>query len=327
MIPAKEVPHGLSADEYIKLSIQYFLMYWPKQAITSARKAAESGKGFKRGPLRDINPGDMRKFSSILELFEGTFQFQEQAGETMRVAFDALRTAAELADEKLDEYEPLAEIKRELKNAFDFFGENAAKLIKTTMDELILPALGLPTRDLPEDLGASEYYELAQKYKSMGWTEQARDACLKVREIDPASDVAELAMRLLRTRIPRHPIPHAAVQKNIEGHNQLLSGDLIAAERTFRSLIAQYSDFEWPYGNLGLLYIRQGALDDAKNILEKALDLNENYVNAWVHLARAHAVCLELSTARTCVNKALALDPEDHNAKSLDEVINFLGAL
>jgi tetratricopeptide (TPR) repeat protein len=302
-------------------------MYWPRQAITSARKAAESGKGFKRGPLRDIDPGEMRKLGSVLELFEGTFEFQEQAGETLRETFDALRSAAELADQKMDEFEPLGEIKRELKGAIDFFGQSAAKLFGQAIEEVLYPILGLPTRDLPEGLTASAYYDLAQRYKSMGWTEQARDACLQVREIDPDSEVADLAMRFLRTRIPRLPVPHAAVQKNIEGYNELARGDLEAAERTFKALTKDYSDFEWPYGNLGLLYIRKGEIDRAKEVLWKALDLNGNYVNAWVHLARARAICLELSDARTCIDKAMALDPDDHNAKSLNEVINFLSAL
>jgi tetratricopeptide (TPR) repeat protein len=327
VIPAREVPHGLTADEYLKLSIQYFLMYWPKQAIISARKAAESGKGFKRGPLQDLDPTQMRQFGSVLELFEGTFEFQEQAGQTLRESLKALGEAAEIANKQIEEFEPFAEIKREIENVFNYFSKSATQFFGKTIEEVIYPALGLPTRDLPEGLAAWEYFELAQKYKALGWTEQSRDACMKVHEMEPNSELDSMAMRFLRTRVPRQPVPHAAVQRNIEGHNQLTAGDLVSAEKTFKALLLQYSDFEWPYGNLGLLRIRKGDVVGAKKVLEKALDLNGNYINAWLHLARAHAVCLELGDARVCVDKALSLDPDDSNGKALKEVINFLSAL
>jgi tetratricopeptide (TPR) repeat protein len=161
----------------------------------------------------------------------------------------------------------------------------------------------------------------------MGWTEQARDACLKVRELEPDSDVCGLAMRYLRTRLPRQPVPHQAVERNIEGFNQLARGDLEGAEKTFRALIRQYDSFEWPYGNLGLIYIRKGEIERAKDVLWKALDLNADYLNAWLHLARAWAACLDLSEARSCIKKALSLDPEDRQARSLEEVVNVLGSL
>jgi tetratricopeptide (TPR) repeat protein len=326
-VPAKDVPHGLSADEYVKLSIQYSLLGWPKQAVTAARKAFESGKASRRGIFKDLNPQDAQKFAPLFELLETTFEFQEQASDAVKRSLSALQSAAEFADQKLDEFEPLGDLKKELKGAFDFFGEQAGKYFGKTLEEYILPAFGLPTRDLPEGLMAIEYLYLAQRYKEMGWTEQARDACLKVRELEPGSETADLAMRFLRTRLPKQPIPHSAVEKNIEGYNQLSRGDLDGAEKTFRSLTRSFESFEWPYGNLGLIYIRKGEIERAKSVLWKALDLNADYLNAWLHLARAWAACLELSEARSCIRKALSLDPEDRQAKSLEEIINVLGTL
>ncbi len=326
-VPAKEVPHGLSADEYVKLSIQYSLLGWPKQALTAARKAFESGKTSRRGLFKDLNPQEARKFAPLLEFLEGTFEFQEQASDAVKKSLTALQAAAELADQKLDEFEPLSDIKREMKSAFDFVSEQAGKYFGKTLEEYILPALGLPTRDLPEGLAASEYLELAHRYKEMGWTEQSRDACFKVRELEPGSDYEEAAMRFLRTRLPRQPVPHHAVEKNIEGYHQLSRGDLDGAEKTFRALTRSFESFEWPYGNLGLIYIRKGEIERAKSVLWKALDLNADYLNAWLHLARAWAACLELSEARSCIRKALSLDPDDRQAKSLEEIINVLGTL
>src|ERR1700722_17370107 len=117
----------------------------------------------------------------------------------------------------------------------------------------------------------------------MGWTEQARDALLLANEIDP-TEVGPRALRYLKTKIPRHPVPHHAVQKNIEGYSQFLRGDVSGAMKTFEELVDQYPDFEWPYGNLGAVYIKQGKLSNAQSILNKALDINESYLNGWLHL-------------------------------------------
>lgn len=326
-VPAREVPHGLSADEYVKLSIQYSLLGWPKQALTAARKAFESGKSSHRGLFKDLDPQDARKFAPLLEFLESTVEFQEQASAAVKKSIMTLQAAAQLADQKMDEFEPLSEIKRELKSAFDFIGLQAGKYFGKTLDEYILPALGLPTRDLPEGLSAFEYLELAHRYKEMGWTEQSRDACIKVRELEPDTELAEAALRYLRTRLPKQPVPHRAVEKNIEGYNQLSQGDLDGAEKIFRNLTRTYETFEWPYGNLGLIYIRKGEIERAKSVLWKALDLNADYLNAWLHLARAWAACLELSEARSCIRKALSLDPDDRQARSLEEIINVLGTL
>lgn len=89
----------------------------------------------------------------------------------------------------------------------------------------------------------------------------------------------------------------------------------------------EYADFEWPWGNLGLLLIRRGEIEKAQETLNKALDLNADYFKAWLHLARAKAVVLELAGARKCVEKALALNPQDGGAKTLLEVINLLSSL
>jgi tetratricopeptide (TPR) repeat protein len=160
----------------------------------------------------------------------------------------------------------------------------------------------------------------------MGWTEQARDALLLANELDP-DEIGPKAIRFLRTKIPKHPVPHHAVKKNIWGHNLLVRGELVEAQRTFEDLIKSYPDFEWAYGNLGAVYIQQGKINNAKNILNKALDINDNYLNAWLHLARVKAAVLEIREAQTCVDKALRLDPEDQAAQTLKTLIDFLSSI
>ena len=129
------------------------------------------------------------------------------------------------------------------------------------------------------------------------------------------------------TKIPRHPVPHHAVKKNIWGHSHLCVVNSTMPKRHSRNLIKDYPDFEWPYGNLGAVYIQQGKIGNAKDVLSKAMDINGDYLNAWLHLARAKAAVLEVREAQGCIDKAVRLDPDDQAAQSLKTLIDFLGAV
>lgn len=326
MLPGREVPQGLSADEYLRLSIQYLLMNWKKQMVIAAKKALEGGNPLKSKQPEGLSDEEYKKLGMMLGIVETTMEIGDQANEVVRNAFDAMQKAAAYADQALDEFEPINEVKQELQNTLKSWTDQAADAINKAVEEILLPALGLPTRDIPEGMSADEYFKMANQYKTMGWTEQARDALLMANELDP-NDVGPRAMRFLRTRIPRHPVPHHAVKKNIWGHSQFVRGELENAKKTFEELIKDYPDFEWPYGNLGAVYIQQGKIGNAKDILSKALDINGDYLNAWLHLARAKAAVLEVREAQGCIDKAVRLDPEDQAAQSLKTLIDFLGTV
>lgn len=326
MLPARDVPPGLSADEYLKLSIQYMLMNWKKQMVIAAKKAMEGGNPMKKRPIEGLSDEEYKKIGMMLGIVETTIEFGDQANEVIRGAFEAMQQAANFADQALNEFEPITEVKNDLQNTLKLWTEQATEAINKAVEEILLPVLGLPTRDVPEGLSADEYLNIANQYKSMGWTEQARDALLMANEVDP-QDVGPKALRYLRTKIPRHPVPHHAVKKNIWGHSLFIRGELEEAKKIFQELIKDYPDFEWPYGNLGAVYIQQGKISNAKDILAKAIDINENYLNAWLHLARARAAVLEIREAQSCVDKALRLDPDDHPAQSLKTLIEFLSSI
>lgn len=167
-----------------------------------------------------------------------------------------------------------------------------------------------PPRDVPQDLTAQEYYDLGVQYKTIGWTEQARDALTYSFELDPDGDIGKRARRYLQTKIPRHPVPLVAEQRNVEGFNERMSGQIRAAQLTFEKLIEDYPQFEWPYGNLGSIYIMQGKLDLAKRILKKALEINAYYVNARLHLCRAQILASEFDDARKNLEAVSEIDPD-----------------
>ncbi|HEY9784397.1 MAG TPA: tetratricopeptide repeat protein [Candidatus Obscuribacterales bacterium] len=327
MVPTRNVPYGLTPEEYFKLGIQYMLMGWKKQAASAMKFAIEGNKDLSGTPFCGMPEEQRRVLEALLVVVETTFDLGENVASAAKTAFEVFEVLLHEADHAIDNVASLSELKQELTSFFKFVSKQSETAIDSLMNEFVLPSLGLPTRDLPEGLPPYEYLSMGLKYKEMGWTEQARDAFLKVIELDSDSEDADTARMYLKTRIPRLPVPHYAVKKNILGHRQMLAGLDDFAKRTFEELIADYADFEWPYGNLGLILIRRGEIDGAEEVLNRALDLNPYYLNAWLHLARAKAVALKLREAKTCLEQAVKLDANDNSVKSFQILLDYLASL
>jgi tetratricopeptide (TPR) repeat protein len=324
MIPTRDVPEGLTADEYFRLSIQYLLLGWKKQMVTAARRAAELRADLRGKLPYDLKTEDYEKIGIALGIVEGAMEIAYSAQDAWRETWKIFSDAVTAADLALDEVEPIAEIKRDVQSAFNVFAQEMGKFFNKTFEESVLPAFGVPGRDLPDNLSAQEYFNLGKQYKNLGWCEQSRDALVKAIEVAEEPELADAARRYLLSRIPKMPVPHHAVQKNIEGFNQLSRGEVLAARKTFEELTRNYPDFEWPRGNLGSVYSKLGELERAEDILFDVLDYNPNYLNAWLHLARLKAAKLEVFEANRYLDKALKLDPEDESARALKQVVDFL---
>lgn len=327
MVPTKNVPIGLSPEEYFKLGVQYMLMGWKRQAASSMKLAIEGHRDLSRTPLGGIPEEKRRALEAVLGFAEVSFDIGDQVNEAGKQAFDLFEALMIETDKVIEGVDSLKEAKQEFLEMFNYASRQFQSTFDAVMNEVVLPVLGLPTRDLPEGRQAEQYVELGLKYKDMGWTEQARDSFERAIELDAESDAADLARKYLRTKVPRLPVPHYAVRKNIAGHRQMVAGFNDYARRTFEELIADYPDFEWPYGNLGLILIRKGEIDRAEEILNRALDINPSYLNAWLHLARAQAVRLNLPEAKSCLDRALKLDPDDNNAKTFRILLDYLASL
>ncbi len=182
--------------------------------------------------------------------------------------------------------------------------------------DLMHNLLGPPPREVPVGLTADKYFELGKKYKQVGWTEQSRDSLTRSTKLDP-NGVGKSAELFLHAYVPRYPVVEEAVHKNIVGFNQMASGNNDAAITTFKECIKEYPNFEWPYGNLGSVYTRTGKIAEAKDVLTKAVTINPDYVNGWVHLAEANLKDGDYAGARESLSKASAADPESPLVKLL----------
>jgi tetratricopeptide (TPR) repeat protein len=324
MIPTRDVPLGLSADEYFRLSIQYLLLGWKQQMVIAAKKAIDLRADLHGKLPYDLKTEDYEKIGIALGVVEGAMDIAVGLSDVFRDTWKVLTDAITAADQALDEVEPLTEIKKEVQSVFNSFAKEAGDLFNKAVEGFVLPALGMPGRDLPVYETAPEYIEAAKQYRTLGWCEQARDSLEKAIEIAREPATARMARQYLATRIPRQPVPHMAVQRNIQGHHQMVRGDLEAARKTFEALVVDYPDFEWPRGNLGLVYAQLGLIDKAEQVLSDVLDYNPDYLNAWLHLARLKAAKLEVREAQRYLDKALRLDPDDQPAQALRQLVDFL---
>lgn len=167
---------------------------------------------------------------------------------------------------------------------------------------------GPPPQEVPEGLNGDQYYELGKRYKLAGWIAQSKKSLRLAIVLDP-DGAGKLAQVYLNAYLPRHDVPEEAVSQNIAAVNQSLI-DSKGAEKSHRDLIAKYPDFEWPYGNLGHLFVEQGRLEEAKEILGQALSVNPQYTNGLIHLAAANWKGGDLQSSDELLERVLAIDPQ-----------------
>lgn len=311
-LPPDEVPDGLSVEEYQRLGRLYGLMGRTDKMMDAMRKMRDVSFANDHPPATAEEARGVQVGKALAEQFFRAL--------TSGTGGKAGQDPTELSD---DDFFANVEDNLESMNLSD--DERAqinqiSAALKNIFQNLKEP--DTPPRTVPEDLSAKQYYDLALKYKTAGWTEQARDSLHLAIELDPDGESGRAAAVFLATKIPRHPVPLVAEQLNVEGFNRMQRGDLQAAKELFQGLIKEYPDFEWPYGNLGSLLVQEGNLSEAKDVLKKALEINANYVNGWLHLARASALDADFDGARECLVRAANADPDDTAIEALRLVID-----
>lgn len=184
----------------------------------------------------------------------------------------------------------------------------------------------LPPKEVPPDLSASEYFELGKQYKAIGWIGHSRKSLQRAMECDENGAIAQKALTFLKTRLPLKEVPQEAVAANIEGYNNMLTNPKGAKQIWWR-LTEEYPDFEWPFSNLASLILNEGELNEAKKLLEQAIQLNPCYINALLHLANCHAIQMDYTKAISYIDRILELEPENEQALTQKETITKVAKL
>lgn len=350
MKPPDQVPEGLTEIEYQRLVALYTLMgrhshatkalaflaelRSPKEVTVSEEaKATQAGAEFASALMQLLKKINAETESSESEAARASAD-TERLNAEMKAATPGLHFASSLKGEDRDaedeeasdcddDEDPVESMKQQL-ISIGLSEEEAQEYLeklKKALSEMTKPEP--PPREVPEDLSAADYWELALKYKQVGWTEQARDALNMAIELDGDGDVGKRARCFLRSKIPRHPVPLMAEQLNIQGYNQMFNNEE-EARVTFENLVRTYPDFEWPYGNLGSLLIKCGELPTAEDVLQKAVIINPYYINAWLHLSRVYAIESRFKEADECLERVLAIDPLDPNWRGIKDIVEQL---
>jgi len=353
--PPEEVPEGLSPREYQRLIALYTLMGRHNHAARAFSRLSQAGGV---NVARDRQPGSASEIFQGNDIDDGKIEDQgdikDSAGKI--TATDSEADGANFAQALMQLLQQLT--REEVENSEQDNGlildKKAAKLESENADSDPLKAMkaqllsiGLseveaheyvqklrraladrthpepPPRELPENLTAEEYWQLAVRYKQVGWTEQARDALTTAIEIDGDGAVGTKARCFLRSKIPRYPVPLMAEQLNIQGYNQMFVNEN-ESQRMFERLVKEYPDFEWPYGNLGSLLIKKGLLAKAQDLLIKAVQINPFYINGWLHLSRVYAIQGDLRAAEDCLHRVTTIDESDPNWKGIRDLVEQL---
>lgn len=328
-IPASP-PSGLDSHQYLKLALKYHLMGNFRQSLKAGRLALECEQEDLEGtPLQNLNSEDLDWIKKLVTGIDDSLGIGSQLWSVSRSVLDDFKTHISNTNEKADEICSDKESLRVLKYAFEESIKGIASKASFWAVKLAHSAVLAthPSREVPEGLKKEDYLKLGNRYLSLYWPEQAKDAFLKVIELDPEGVSGEIAARALTTRLPKEPTPYFAVKKFIEAKRLSHLGESKDANRLYEDLIDEYPTFEWPIEASSQVLIQEGRIEEAIVLLKKLLKINSNYVAAHELLARAYAINGSILESQICLDKTSQLGYENEEVTSLRQVVSMLSRL
>jgi len=175
---------------------------------------------------------------------------------------------------------------------------------------------------IPKDLTAIQYFQIAVNHATVGNCEVAREATKRAINKDPNGPVGIRAKRYLASNIPKYPVPEDAARQNGAGFDFIVKRKLDSAIAVLEDTIAEFPKFEWPYNNLACAYIEKRDARKAHAYAEKALKINPEYANAWAVMANAYILEGQYSSAKQCALKAIEYDPQNKTAAKMLQFVS-----
>ncbi|MSQ70567.1 MAG: tetratricopeptide repeat protein [Betaproteobacteria bacterium] len=120
--------------------------------------------------------------------------------------------------------------------------------------------------------------------------------------------LGRLVQDLLGTRIA----PDAS---NEDGIRCWQAGDLVSAERAFRTALSARPDYAAACSNLGMVLVEQRRFDEGLTALNRAIAIDPDHVGARVNLANVLHIDGKLELALAHYNEALRIDPQCSEAR------------
>ncbi len=317
-LPPKEVPSGLATREYVKLQYRYLFLGWYTQSTKAMRLAIADSPNSK-----SLLEGQ-KQAKIALTVLESTFFLKDTAegiGDTVNSLIDYGVTQA---DQALDKFAAIKTAKDSMKGVFSTVKSLARDSFDKVMEDLVLPGIGLPTKEIPQGLSQAQYLKMALQYERLGLPEQLRKCLEQARKIAPASADGYKAVRYLKTKAPVKSVPLDASRRNMEARQLQMVGKEEAAKATLEDLVRDYPDFEWPYVGLSRLVLFDGDIERAERLAKKATQINPNYINAWLGLATIYIIHWNIEKAAKCMETANSLDFEDKGCQSFKQLLEVI---
>lgn len=321
-MPPEVVPRGLDEREYAKLMFRYLHVPRYRQYLVAQKFSLESST--ESGAMSE----EQRKtVTTLLGVLTGAMQAQEIVNSAQDWALARLLDTASLASNKLDEFEKVRQPKQMLTGILSSLSRQAVAGLDHVVENLLLPALGLPLKGLPTAKTSEEYYSAGRKYLLAGLFNSA-DACFhKSVDLDAGAQAGIQSAIALRTRIPTRKMSLVAEKKLMRVKELLLIKNLDAAIAASREGMNDFpEDFAFPV-NLAALIIYEGSLDEADYLIKNALRLFPDSEEAMLVRVRIDIIALQLQQARRYTERLLTLDPDNKTANSNLNLVTMLDSL
>lgn len=321
MLPPEKVPPNLSNVEYTRLQMRYTSIGWLRQAMAAATHAIRT-----QPQSENLSVEAKKRTTALFDALEKVLMLGEFTEGIEKNVKGLTEHTLDKADKALDKIEHIRQVKDGVKSVFTMVSQTVQETIDGSLENHVLPALGMPLDRIPEGKTTEEYYRLALKYDQIGACEPARECLQRILDLELKKDtqLANQAQRFLKTRIPARKVSHEAMIQYMSALRYIITKKEEVAKEILVELEVKHPKFESPLVTLSALELKEGNLDRAKYLLATALQANPNFIKTWCakgRLAIAEWFLLDLDY---CVDKAQSLNGFDSSTTALAGLKQFI---
>jgi len=312
----------------------------PSFLASHGEEVAEAADDFLQAGKEALRTGDLATATELLTIVaplvtgEGDVyvllgQAHQQANDTAQalIAYaNAVKMSPELADERADEIDALAQQGFEMsQTALDAGNLTTAAEISEALVTL-----------LPDEPKA--HFSLGNIYNQANQFAQAIEQYQTVLKLDPDSSSAHTNMGVvyykmgdLETAVQQYDAALQIEPDDAETH-YLLGAAYIQMEQLekgkseFQVALTLDDQLAPPYIGLGNVYLLQGDLERALEMSEQALVLTPNSPEAHFLQGQAYIQMGNISRARAALEQMLSLNPSPHWRQQAESILESLGS-
>jgi Flp pilus assembly protein TadD len=161
------------------------------------------------------------------------------------------------------------------------------------------------------------------------WSVAAGSACMEIVP-SPVPVMKEIylatpSLKATGTAIPISPLvsiqsviaPAAATSELAKARSALQKDRIDEAEKYAKRALKIHSSYPEAYNLLGIVFLRTGELNSARNEFQNAIRVDPKFADAYRNLARIAAAEANFAEAAKELNEALAIDPSDSETWTL----------